>query len=119
MAEIVLGEPLASQIRETAEANGIAVEDLIETALRKYRFHAQQAKLDEEALWWRDVSPGPREGYAGEFVAIHQRQVVDHDRDEQVLRQRIRAQYGKQPVLVAPSRGRREWRLVSTRLECS
>jgi hypothetical protein len=116
MTEIVLVEPLASQIRETADAEGIAVEDLIESALRKYRFHAQQVKLDEEAQWWRDVSPDLKATYAGEYVAVHHRQVVDHDRDEQMLRQRVRVQFGKQAVWVAPAIGRREWRLVSTRL---
>jgi Family of unknown function (DUF5678) len=116
MSDIVLGEPLASQIREAAEAQGIAVENLIEAALRQYRFQAQQAKLDAEAEWWRGASPSDRASYAGEYVAVHHRKVVDHDPDEEVLHHRIRARFGKMAVLIAPSEGRREWRMVSTRL---
>ncbi|MEP7356877.1 MAG: hypothetical protein ABI847_06520, partial [Anaerolineales bacterium] len=79
MSEIVVGEPLASQIRETAEAQGIAVENLIEAALRQYRFQAQQAKLDAETAWWRGAAPNLQAAYKGEFVAVHQQEVVDHD----------------------------------------
>lgn len=116
MSEIILGEPLASQLRETAEAQGIGVENLIEAALRQYRFQAQQAKLDAEAEWWRGAAPSDRASYAGEFVAVHHREVVDHDPDEEALRQRIRARFGKLAVLIAPAAGGREWRMVSTRL---
>lgn len=116
MSDIVLGEPLASQIRREAEAQGMAVEQLIEAALRRYRFAAQQAKINAEALWWRTASPDLRAQYAGEFVAVHNQQVVDHDRDEERLRKRIRARYGKTAVLLTPAEERRELRIVSTRL---
>jgi len=116
MTDIVLGEPLASQIRREAEAQGIAVEQLIEAALRRYRFEAQRAKINAEALWWRTAPPETQAQYAGEFVAIHNQQVVDHDRDEESLRKRIRAKYGKTAILLTPAEGRREFRIVSTRL---
>ncbi len=114
MSEIILGEPLASQIREAAETQGIAVEHLIEAAFRQYRFQAQRAKLDLEAQWWREAAAEKRAGYAGEYIAIHNRQVVDHDPDEETLRQRIRTRYGKTAVLITPSDGPREWRSLST-----
>ena len=116
MSEIVLGEPLASQIRREAETQGLAVEELIEAALRHYRFQAQRAKINAEAQWWRAAPSETRARYAGEFVAIHDRQVVDHDHDEESLRKRIRAKYGKTAVLLTPAEGRRELRIVSTRL---
>jgi hypothetical protein len=116
MSEIVLGEPLASQIREAAETQGVAVEEVIEAAWRQYRFQAQRAKIDAEVQWWRAAAPELRAHYAGEFVAVHNRQVVDHDRNEETLRRRIRTKYGKTAILVTPAEGRREWRMVSTGL---
>ena len=116
MSEIVLREPLSSQIQNDAEVGGVSVETLIEDALRHYRFQSQRKKIDAEAEWWRAVSPETRAGYAGEFVAIHDRQVVDHDRDEDTLRKRIRAKFGKTAVLLTPAEGQRELRIVSTRL---
>jgi hypothetical protein len=116
MAEITLGEPLASQLRAEAEAQGMAVEDLIGAALRYYRFQAQRSKLQAEAAWWRELPEAARLRYAAEFVAVHDRQIVDHDRDEASLRRRIRLQFGKTAVLITPGSGQPEWRVVSTRL---
>ena len=116
MSEIVVHEPLASTIRQEAEAEGIGVETLLDTALRHYRFEAQRKKIAGEAEWWRTQPSAVRTPYAGEFVAVHHRQIVDHDRDEELLRKRVRARYGKTAVLVTPAEGPRELRLVSTRL---
>jgi hypothetical protein len=116
MTEIVLGEPLASQIREVAEAQGIGVENLIEAAVRQYRFQSQQTKLDAEAEWWQGIPQSVRASFHGQYVAVHNREVVDHDADEEILRRRIRARYGKLAVLISPADGHREWRMVSTRL---
>ena len=116
MSEIVLHEPLASQIKQEAEAEGIGVESLIESALRHYRFQLQRKKIDAESEWWQAATPEVRARYATEFVAIHHQQVVDHDRDEEALRKRIRAKYGKTPILISLAEGRRELRIVSTHL---
>ena len=116
MSEIIVSEPLASQIRQEAETEGVGVESLIEAALRHYRFEAQRKKINGEAEWWRTVTPQVRARYAGEFVAVHNKQVVDHDKDEEALRKRIRTRYGKTAVLLTPAEGQRELRIVSTRL---
>ena len=115
MSEIVVHEPLASYIRQEAEAEGIGVESLLDAALRHYRFEAQRKKIAGEAEWWRALPAETRAPFAGEYVAIHSKQVVDHDRDEESLRKRVRAKYGKTAVLVTPAEGPRELRLVSTR----
>jgi hypothetical protein len=116
MSEIVVREPLASQIRQEAEAEGVGVESLLDAALRHYRFEAQRKKINVEAEWWRTRPAKARAHYAGEFVAIHDKQVVDHDPDEESLRKRVRARYGKTAILITPAEGQRELRLVSTRL---
>lgn len=116
MSELVVREPLASTIRQEAEAEGIGVESLLDAALRHYRFEAQRRKIAGEAEWWRARPTEVRTPYADEFVAVHNRQVVDHDRDEESLRKRVRAKYGRTAILITPARGPRELRLVSTRL---
>jgi hypothetical protein len=116
MGEIILHEPLASQLRQQAEAEGVKVESLIESALRHYRFQSQRRKIDAESVWWQGVASDVRAQYAGEFVAIHNQSVIDHDRDEEALRKRIRSKYGKTAVLITPAAGRRELRVVSTNL---
>lgn len=115
MSEIRLREPLASQIQREADSYGLAVEQLIETAVRHYRFQAQREKINTESAWWNALTPEKRARYLGEFVAVHRHEVIDHDRDEESLRKRIRAKYGKTAILIAPSEGRREFRIVNTR----
>ena len=116
MREMILNDPLASEIRRAAETEGVPAEELIETALRQYRFQAQRKKIDAETAWWRSQPSNVRERYRHEFVAVHQQTVVDHDRDEDTLRQRIRSKYGKTAILLAPAEGEREIRIVSTHL---
>lgn len=113
MSELVVHEPLASQIRAAAQAEGVDAESLVETAIRHYRFEAQRHKVNAESAWWASLPPDERLRYADEFVAVHQRAVVDHDRDEESLRRRIRARYGKTAVLITPAQGRRELRFIS------
>ena len=116
MGEIIVHEPLASQIRQEAEQAAVDAENLIATAVRHYRFQAQRRKIEAEAEWWRGVPVEVRARYAGEFIAVHDKAVLDHDRDEEALRKRIRTRYGKTSILITPAEGRREFRIVSTRL---
>ena len=116
MSELILNEPLASQIRQEAEAQGVDVEVFLEATLKHYRFGIQRQKINAEAEWWQERSPEERAQYTGEFVAVHNQEVVDHDRDEEVLRKRIRATYGKTAVLLTPAEGRREIHFISTHL---
>jgi hypothetical protein len=116
MSAIILNEPLASEIRRTAETEGVNAEELIGAALRQYRFQSQRKKIDAELAWWRGQPSSERARYRSEFVAVHQQAVVDHDRDEELLRQRVRSNYGKTAILLTPAEGEREFKIVSTRL---
>lgn len=40
------------------------------------------------------------EKYLGQYVAIHNGKVVDHDKDFHSLHSRIRQRFGRQPVLL-------------------
>jgi hypothetical protein len=119
MSEIILHEPLTSRLRQDAEAENLPVENLIEAALRHYRFQSQRKKLTAEAAWWQSAGPEIHAQFTGEFVAVHQHAVIDHDRDETVLRQRVRARLPKTAVLITPAHGRRELRIISTGLSQS
>jgi hypothetical protein len=116
MSKIILGEPLASQIRQEADAHGVDIEKYLESVLRHYRFQGQQAKVAAETEWWSLQSDEVKSHYAGEFVAIHQQAVIDHDKDEDALRKRIRSGYGKIAILLTPAQASRHYRIVSTRM---
>jgi hypothetical protein len=65
MSAIRLREPLASQIQHEADSYGLAVEQLIETAVRHYRFQTQREKLNAEKAWWNALAPEKRARYWG------------------------------------------------------
>ncbi len=77
---------------------------------------AARLKIESEQEWWLNLPLSRRAKYEGEFVAIHSRKVVDHDKDEAALYARTRKKYGKTPVLIMPAEGPREIRIYSPRL---
>ena len=115
MSDLILSEPLASEIRREAAAHGVNVDFLIKEALRHYHFKTQKQKISAETAWWRSRPPEVRASYHDEYVAIHNQQVVDHDPVEENLRQRIRARYEKTAVLITPAAGQSELHITSTR----
>jgi len=53
----------------------------------------------EQAAWYAQP-PGERARYHGEFVAVQEGQVVDHDPNQRALYLRVRARFGHNPVLI-------------------
>jgi hypothetical protein len=116
MADLQIPETLARQIQEEATAEGIAVAALLENALRERRRRLQRAKLDAELAAWRAQLPEARARYRGEYVAVHEGSVVDHDPDLAALHRRIRARYGRIAVLLTPADGRPPLRIRRPKL---
>jgi hypothetical protein len=61
--------------------------------------------LTAEQAAWSAKPPEERKPYRGEFVAVREGQVVDHDADQRTLYLRVRARFGHTPVLIVPA----EW----------
>jgi capsule polysaccharide export protein KpsE/RkpR len=106
MTELQLPDALANEIKHEAETEGVTVATLLEAALRERRQRLQRAKLSAEQATWRALAPEARSRYAGQYVAIHEGEVVDHDTDLAALHRRVRARYGKLAVLLTPAEGR-------------
>lgn len=117
MTDLHMPTDLAEEIRREAEAEGVTAEALLADAWRHYRTAAQRKKIQAEMEWWQNLPDNQRAQYAGEYIAVHGRQVVDHDADRVRLHQRIRERYGHTAVLIIPADGPREIRILSPRLE--
>lgn len=59
----------------------------------------EQAMIREEAAY-EAMHPELMAQYAGEYVAIYQGQLIDHDQDETALLRRLDAQYPDDVVLM-------------------
>lgn len=64
---------------------------------------AETAVTREEAAFYR-LYPQLWQTYPGEFVAIYNEEMIDHDKDQVTLYLRVKAQYPEQFVWIAPVR---------------
>ena len=116
MTILQISDDLAVEISSEAEIRGLPVEDFLRAAVRRERTLADRRKIEQEQAWWLSLPLSERAKYEGEFVAVHNQTLIDHDRDEKVLYHRVRARYGKTAVLIMSADGPREIRILSPRL---
>lgn len=119
MTTITLSPQLAAELEQIASEQAVKPEDILEDAVRTYVRGLEQKKIKAEAAAFRRLHPELVKQYLGLYVAVHNGNVVDHDEDFQALHQRIRRQFGRQPVLLRQVTAESERVLVmrSPRLE--
>ena len=108
-----IAEQVITQVQEMVapleSADRLRIIEAIVTAPAKLKPPAQtndpatRADKDvleiEQAAWFAKPAQLRRQ-YQGQFVAIHDRQVVDSDTDKRELYIRVRERYGSTPVLI-------------------
>ncbi len=57
-------------------------------------------KISEESKIYRQQHAELKDQYLGQYIAMHNGQVVDHDTNFQTLRRRIRQRFGHTPVMI-------------------
>jgi len=111
-----ISDHLAKDIQEEATVRGLSVETFLQSAILRERTLADRQKIEAEQDWWLKQPLKERAKYEGKYVAINNKQLVDQDKNDLALRQRIRAKYGKTPILIIAAEGPREVRILSPRL---
>lgn len=121
MAQIPLPDSLLARLRQTAQQDGLSLPLLFEQMLDTYLRSRQQSKpengaeqgddpqasetfdpMDREVAAFRQLHVSLLKHYRGEYVAIHQGQLVDHDSDKVALLERIEKTYPDEFVLIRP-----------------
>lgn len=100
MDAIVLEPTLRSRLEQDAAQDIRSVNDLVNEAVAQYLRDRQQAKIDREIAAYEDMHAQLVRDHLGEWVAVHDQQLVDHDSDRIALYRRIRARYGRTAVLI-------------------
>jgi hypothetical protein len=116
MVTLHISDELAGTIKEEATARGISVEQYLRAAVKRERTLNARQKIEQEQAWWLALPLSKRAKYEGEYVAILDRKLVDHDKNESVLYKRIQKKYRKTTVLIMPAEGPREIHIYSPRL---
>ncbi len=116
MIALHIPEELAGTIKEEATTCGVSIEEYLRSAIKRERTLAGRQKIEQDQAWWLALPLSKRVKYEGEFIAVHNQKLIDHDKEEAALYMRVRKAYGKTPVLVMPAEGPREIRMVSPRI---
>jgi hypothetical protein len=110
---------LIERVQHLARETNQDTIQVVETAVQAYLDRLDREKIHEEteAFWAMQTDLFAR--YPGEYVAIHQGQVVDHDANVVRLEQRVAQQWGELAILIAPvtSEPRRDLTNISFHLE--
>jgi len=102
MITVPLRSNLADQLQNEATRRHTSVEVLANDWLEEQLWEAKREKINEEAERFRAQHSELLVQYAGEFVAMRDGVVIDHDPDLAALHDRVRAKYGDEPILMAP-----------------
>lgn len=116
MTALQISDELAQTLESEAASRGLTIEDFLRSVLWRERTLADRRKIEQEQEWWLNRPLSHRAKYEGQHIAVHEKQLIDHDADENALFKRIRAKYGNTPILIMPAEGPREIRIFSPRL---
>ena len=110
---------LIERIHNVARETNRDTTQVVETAVQAYLDQLDREKIHEEAEAFWAMQADLIARYPGEYVAVHQGRVVDHDPDVVRLERRVTERWEEAAVLITPvtNEPRRDLSTVSFRLE--
>ncbi len=120
MTTVTLPDRIEKQLEQLAAAQGVSVEELTQHLLREQlRTFRRRALSEEMTAFCAQYSRLIKE-FPGQYVAVYQGKVIDHDPDGGTLHRRIYKSYGDLPVLIVqvrPSTPEQEFTRLAHHLE--
>jgi hypothetical protein len=116
MLRVMLPDQTAEKLQRVAERQGVDATQLLVQLVENHLaddslppeavsgtlWSEQEQKINQEQKQYEAQHSALLKHYSGEYIAMHQGAVVDHDDDRVVLRRRVRARFGDTPVLITP-----------------
>jgi hypothetical protein len=100
MTTITLAPDLIQQIENLGGKDDADTQTFVEQAIRAYLIQLQREKIRTETEAFNAQYEKLRAKYPGQYVAIHQGKLIDHDLDLRTLHLRVYKQLGRTPVLL-------------------
>jgi Arc/MetJ family transcription regulator len=97
---LVIEPQLYTRVAQAAEEHKIDIDRLLTEAIRRYLWELDRRKISEESLTYQQRHAELKAQYLGQYIAMCDGQVVDHDTDVVALRQRVRLRFGRKPVMI-------------------
>jgi hypothetical protein len=100
MPTIAVAPELYLRVEEASQEQKTNIGEILNEAIRRYLWELDRRKISEESKIYHQRHAEMKALYLGQYIAMHNGQVVDHDPDFQALHQRIRQQFGRTPVMI-------------------
>ncbi len=100
MPTIAIESELYRRVEEASRQHEAGMGEILTEAVRRYLWELDRRKISEESKIYRQRHAELKAQYLGQYIAMHNGQVVDHDSDFQALHQRIRQRFGRKPVMI-------------------
>jgi hypothetical protein len=100
MPTVAVEPELYRRVEEAALEQEASVSEVLAEAVRHYIWELDRRKISEESKIYHQRHAELKAQYLGQYIAMHNGQVVDHDTDFQTLRQRVRQRFERTPVMI-------------------
>lgn len=100
MDTILLEPNLQEALVLDAQQQARSLNDLVNEAVEQYLRDKQRKKLEREIEAFNKLYPRLAQVHLGQWVAIHNQELIDFDTNGEALYQRIRAEHGTISILI-------------------
>lgn len=100
--QISLPAVLVNELDQVAHVQHTDLITLVTHAIEQYLRERAHQDIEQEQDAYSAQHAQLLTQYAGQYIAMRYGQVVDHDGDRANLSRRVRARYGRAPVLITP-----------------
>lgn len=100
MLTVTIESNLAEQISQLAAHTQRSADELVEEAIQAYLSQVRRDKIHAEREEFERQHEQLVTAYLGQYIAMHEGQVIDHDPDLQTLHLRVIERLGRTPVLL-------------------
>ena len=100
MEAIVLRADLREAVEKDAVQEARSINEIVNEAVEQYVRERQRIKLDREIAAYEAMHAELRQKYFGQWVAVYEQKLIDHDEDRAALYRRVRAKLASLPVLI-------------------
>ncbi|MFN8490633.1 MAG: DUF5678 domain-containing protein [Caldilineaceae bacterium] len=115
MVQVLLPDQTAEKLQRSAAKQGLDTNQLLVQLVEQYVANepmptevADKAadeegqKIEQEQKFYEMQHPILLKTYKGQYIAMHEGKVIDHDADRIALRRRIRSAFGRTAILITP-----------------
>jgi hypothetical protein len=100
MPTVAVEPELYKRVEKAAQEHQVNVDGILAEAVRRYLWELDRRKVSEESARYHQQHAELVAQYLGQYIALRNGQVVDHDLEFRPLRQRVRQRFADTPVMI-------------------